>query len=143
MFKKSALKISLLTILAATFITGTALAQVPAATSSPASSTTEDPSITAAAKAFYDQLLLGKVDRSKLSATVNSALTDSIVAALAKQLGGFGTPKWEYLKQVKAGAGTAQAYKLSYSGPTLYLTFGVSQGGTIFSVFFGAQEPVD
>lgn len=140
MFVKGAIRLSFLTVIVMISAAGAALSQGSGSTSA-ATTAAEDVNITSAAKTFYNELLTGNVDRSKMTAAVNTALTDSLVKTLAQQLGALGTPKWQYLKQTKSENGNVQVYKLSYNSATLYLTFGISPGGTIFSLFFGSQEP--
>jgi hypothetical protein len=138
---KRAIKISLLTILAVTFITGTALSQSSAPTSSPASAPTEDPAVTRSAKTLYAEIMTGNVDRSHLSADVNSALTDSTLKTLASQLGSLGPPTWQYVKQLKTPLGNVSIYKLVYPNISLYMTFGATSAGTVYDVSFVKQLP--
>lgn len=120
-----------------------ARAQAPAPTATPSAkaAVAEDPAVTSQAKAFYASVISGKIDRSKLSSELNTALSDSIVTTLSTQLGALGRPTWQYLKQVKTPIGAISVYKLGYNAVTLYMTFGVSKGGTISSVSFLRAEP--
>lgn len=139
---KRAITISILTLLVAAGMAGAALSQAPPAPSSAQTATPpEDASVTQAAKTLYAQLLLGKVDRSKMSAAVNAALSDSLLQTLSQQLVAAGTPKWQYLKQIQSPQGHVSVYRLTYPNATLYMIFGVSPGGTVFNLFFGSQEP--
>jgi hypothetical protein len=101
----------------------------------------ENPAVTAAAKTFYSELLLGKVDRSKMSADLNAALTDSTLQTLSQQLIAVGPPSWQFVEQTSTPNGPASVYKLSYASAVLYMTYGVSEAGTIYSVFLGNQAP--
>ncbi|MBV8726517.1 MAG: hypothetical protein JO233_01925 [Candidatus Eremiobacteraeota bacterium] len=94
-----------------------------------------------AAKTFYAQLVLGKVDRSKLSTEVNNAITDPLLGTFSKQLSEAGTPTWQYVKEMKTPWGPSSIYKLTYPKTVLYFYFGVSSAGTIYNVYFGNQPP--
>ena len=84
-------------------------ASVASAQSAPPASGTpvaENMAATGAAKALYSELLVGKIDRSKMSPEINNALTDATAQTLAKQLTALGTPTWQYLQQVQVPGGT-------------------------------------
>jgi hypothetical protein len=114
------------------------------ATATPAASAAvkpENPAVTTAAKTFYSELLVGKVDRSKMSAELNTALPDSTLQTLSQQLTALGPPTWQYFQQISGANGSASVYKLTYATTALYLTFGISDAGTIYAVFLGNQPP--
>jgi hypothetical protein len=97
--------------------------------------------VTTAAKAFFAQLVAGKVDRSHLGAELNKALTDALQAKAAQQLGAAGTPTWTFLEQLATSQGDVSFYKLTFTGGTLFMTFGMTPKGIIDIAFLGSQPP--
>jgi hypothetical protein len=64
----------------------------PSPTGAPTATPAPDPGMLANAKATFAQLQSGKVDRTKLTAEMNAALTDDKLATLKGAIGGFGVP---------------------------------------------------
>jgi hypothetical protein len=101
----------------------------------------ENPAVTSVAKRTYVQLASGALDRAHLSADLNAALTPQAVAAASQQLIGLGAPQWAFVENAQAPAGEVSIYRLEYASRVAYLTFGVTDNGTIYAVALGADMP--
>ncbi|MBV8689531.1 MAG: hypothetical protein JOZ59_05435 [Candidatus Eremiobacteraeota bacterium] len=102
-------------VLAASFCIAPALAQQ----ATPASSTAaENPSTTALARAQFDALRAGTIDRSKYTADVNSHLTDAVVSEISRVLSPGGAVKtFAYAgNAVQSGVQVAQ-YSVEFEHP--------------------------
>ena len=70
-----------------------ALAQTTPAPSAPASTTAENPTMTALARAQVDAFRAGRIDRTQYNADANSHITDTLVGQVAQLLGRGGSIK--------------------------------------------------
>jgi hypothetical protein len=123
-----------------------ALAQAsPAPSAVPAATPAHLPevgSVTVAAKDFYNRLVDANVDRSKVSADLNNALTPSVLTDLSERLGQLGSPLWQYVGGMPAADGNVYVYSLSYpTGTVLYFSFGMDAHGMVFTAFIGQSKP--
>lgn len=97
-----------------------------------------------AAENFYKHLQAGKIDRSKLSGSMNDALTNGLLKTLSQQLSTLGTPEWTYIGKNSSSSGNIMVFQLTFRNLVLYYSFGESPGGTIFDVTFTkARPPID
>ena len=76
-------------VLAASFCIAPALAQQ----ATPAPAVAENPATTALARAQFDALRAGTIDRTKYTADVNAHLTDAVVSQIERVLSGGGAVK--------------------------------------------------
>jgi hypothetical protein len=118
-----------------------------AATPGPAASalalpTNEDPAVTKRAKDWFHRMEVGNVDRSQLSAQMNTALTDALVAQTAAQLGPLGEPTaFKYVKVYLVGDQLAYVYQVSVPSGSFYWWFGLDAKGQITGFYVRTEVP--
>jgi hypothetical protein len=101
----------------------------------------ENPGVTSSAKAAYERLAAGRLDRSKLTAAVDRALPDELVASASQRLTALGTPSWSFVRNAESSAGTVSIYQLRYANAVEYLTFGVGDSGVVYALSLGSAPP--
>jgi len=101
----------------------------PQPISAPSAAPTADPAMLARAKSWFAQLQAGKIDRSQLGTTANTALTDAKIATVAQAISALGSPAT--FVQTSAG----QQGNISYA--IYLLTFG---NGTKLKFFFAVDS---
>jgi len=101
----------------------------PQPVSAPAPEPTTDPAMLARAKNWFAQLQAGKIDRSQLATTANTALTDAKITTVSQAISGLGSPA----TFVQTGAG--QQGNVSYA--IYLLTFA---NGTKLNFFFAVDS---
>lgn len=124
-------RISVIVMLIAVLITGTAGTVFAQSAASPAPAP-ENPVTTAAAQKFYASVVAGKPDRAHISSQLNTALTDDLVKTLSTQLTPLGQPTWTFLRWESYSGETIAQYKVTYpSGPQVFYGFGAAADGTV------------
>ncbi len=101
----------------------------PQPISQPTAAPTADPAMLARAKNWFAQLQAGKIDRSQLATTANTALTDAKIATVAQGISALGSP----VTFVQTSAG--QQGNITYA--IYVLTFG---NGTKLNFFFAVDS---
>lgn len=109
---------------------------------SPASPSVNDRARSSAAQTTYQELAQDRLDRSRLSATLNDELTPSFLDTLSQQLSLLGTPHWRYDGDGSVSGKPALVFTLSYSnGIVLYYGYGADDNGVVVALFIGTQPP--
>jgi hypothetical protein len=103
----------------------------------------EDTETTELAKSFYSELVIGKVDRSKLSPELSQALSESMLRTISGQLEALGPPTWQYLRHINAGIANLSVYKLVFKDAILYLTFAANSNGIIYQALLSPFLPLN
>ena len=98
---------------------------------SPSDARTEDPALTARAKAFVAALEAGRIDRAAVDPSVSAALGDDVVAKLAGQLRGAGEIRWTFVSRISAERYDIAFYRLASRLGTLRLSFGADRSGRV------------
>ncbi len=84
----------------------------------------EDAAITKLAQQWWQALVSGKLDRSRLTPAMNTALTPAVVHAAGAQFGALGTPvRWIYRGKQEAPGSTTYRYRVSFGGGTVLNVF--------------------
>ena len=84
------------------------------------------------AQDFYRQLRIGALDRSKLDAPVNAALTPELAKVLSGQLTALGDPSWEYVGPVTTERGAVDVYRIVTRQVALRMSFGLTRAGKVW-----------
>jgi hypothetical protein len=89
--------------------------------------------MTKLAQEWWQNLLTGKFDRSRLTPTMGNALTPAVLSQSAAQLGALGAPKsWTYKGKQEANGITAYVYRVTFaSGTALNITMALTADGKL------------
>ncbi len=98
---------------------------------SPSDARSEDPALTAKAKAFVAALGAGRIDRAAVDPSISAALGDDVLAKLAGQLRGAGEIRWTFVSRVSADHRDVAFYRLVSRLGTLRLSFGADRTGRV------------
>ncbi len=98
----------------------------------------DDPTITVRARAVFEQIRKGKLDRSGFTPQANARLTDQLVAAYMQTTNLFGEPhSFLYVGKQLNGTLTEYRYRISWPARDLDELVGLDQAGKVGLLAFG------
>jgi|SRR5579871_1827971 len=114
----------------------------PPPMSAPAAAATADPAMLARAKNWFGQLQAGKIDRSQLTTTANTALTDDKIAGVSQAISGLGSPaSFVQTSGGQQGNVSYAIYLLTFAnGTKLNLFFAVDSQGKVEGLQIGQPQ---
>jgi hypothetical protein len=131
-------KLSCLAMLCALSLPAVATAQSTPAPS-PSPSTGADAAVAARAESWLRYIQAGKIDRSQLTAQMNSALTDARIAGVSAQLAPLGDPLSFALQSTSnQGDLTIYVYRITFKSPAPVIdeAFVLDDNGKIAGLWF-------
>ena len=106
-------------------------------TSAPVATPSADPAVTARAKEWLHRAQTGTIDRSQLSAQMNSLLTDDLVKGVSAQMGSLGDPTGFTLIDMRSVAGSnIYLYKAQFKTAALEEILSLDATGKIDGLRF-------